>query len=100
MNKEAWLRHVAQIEVLIESEGMYNTLGAVLEALQTLKKNAQMIAAKSSRIARMQFRACQEIVSCAMTACDLDITYGYTKARKVAMERFKIETETDFCRRY
>ena len=38
MNKEAWLRHVAQIEVLIESEGMYNTLGAVLEALQNIEK--------------------------------------------------------------
>lgn len=91
MTREAWLRHVAQSEVLIESEGMYNTLGAILEALQNIEKERANDSGeefyKSQECKNMKH--CQEVVSCAMTACDLDITYGYAEARKVAMERFE-----------
>ena len=94
---ELWRKDVARIEVLIEREGMYNALGAILEALQNIEKERANDGGEEFHESQecKNLEHCQEVVSCAMTACDLDITYGHAEARKVAMERFKIETDAD-----
>ena len=91
MSREEWLKHVARIEVLIESDGMYNALGAFLEALQNIEKDRGEEYGEefyeSQEYKNLQH--CQKVIDCVMTACDLDIEYGYGESRKVAMERFK-----------
>jgi hypothetical protein len=91
INRELWLRYVAQIEVLIEQDGMYNAFGAFLEALQNIEK--ERIDDQGDEFYESQeyrnLQHCQQIVDHVMTACDLDVEFGYGEARKVAMERFK-----------
>lgn len=91
MSREEWLKHVARIEVLIESDGMYNALGAFLEALQNIEKDRgeeygeEFYGSQECK----NLDHCKKVIEHVMAACDLDITYGYGEARKVAMERFE-----------
>lgn len=90
-NRDLWLRDVARIEILMEREGICNTFGALLEALQNIENDyAELYGEEfyeSQEYKNLQH--CQQVIDCVMTACDLDIEYGYGEARKVAMELFK-----------
>lgn len=91
MTREEWLKHVARIEVLIEFDGMYNALGAFLEALQNIEKERGEDYGKEFYESQeyMNLQHCQQVIEHVMTACDLDIEFGYGEARKVSMDRFK-----------
>lgn len=97
-NRDLWLRDVARIEILMEREGICNTFGALLEALQNIENDYAELDGEeffeSPEYKNLQH--CQQVVEYVMTACDLDMTYGYGEARKVAMERLKNDMhETD-----
>ena len=89
MNKDTWLRHVAKIEVLIEEDGMYNTFGAVLEALNNIEHEESCCIDNFEETSHYKnIQHCKEIIEYVMSACDLDFVYGSAEARRVAAERF------------
>jgi len=91
INREEWLKHVARIEVLIESDGMYNALGAFLEALQNIEKDRGEEYGEefyeSQEYKNLQH--CQQVIDCVMTACDLDIECSQSETRNAAMDQLK-----------
>lgn len=89
-----WLRHVAQIEVMIETHRLCNFMGAVLTALENIE---------ISHISECQeFEESQhhkniehqkKVIELAMGAVDLNSMYGNAEARRIALERFKHNIE-------
>ena len=92
MDQHNYNRIVAQLENLIEQNGVTRSLEAVLKAIQNieaerLEENENEEFFESQEYKNLQH--CKTVIEHVMSACDLDITYGYAEARKVAMERFE-----------
>ena len=91
MSREEWLKHVARIEVLIEFDGMYNALGAFLEALQNIEKErfdeygGEFYESQEYK----NLQHCQQVIDCVMEACDLNLELNTGAVRNILMERFK-----------
>ncbi len=90
-NRDLWLRDVARIEILMEREGICNTFGALLEALQNIENDyAELYGEEfyeSPEYKNLQH--CQQVVEYVMDACDLHLELSSRDARNILMERFK-----------
>lgn len=86
-----WRSDAKIMKEIILREGVTNTLGAFVEALNYIEADRGNEDGEefyeSQEYKNLQH--CQKVIDCVMTACDLDIEYGYGESRKVAMERFK-----------
>lgn len=91
-----WLRHVAQIEVMIEANKLCNFLGAVLDALENIElelmeQSPEFEGSQHHKNIEHQ----KKIIEFAMGAVDLNSMYGNAEARKIALERFKHSIEEE-----
>lgn len=89
-----WLRHVAQIEVMIEANKLCNFLGAVLDALENIElelmeQSPEFEGSQHHKNIEHQ----KKVTEFAMGAVDLDSKYGNAEARRIALERFKDNVE-------
>lgn len=81
---------VAHLECLIEQDGVSAAVGAVLQAVQNINADREEEFGEEYFESReyKNYEHCEKVLDHVMTACDLDMTYGYGEARKVAKERF------------
>lgn len=86
-----WRNDAKIIKEMILREGVTNTLGAFVEALNFIEADRGNEDGEEFYESQecKNLDHCKKVIGYVMTACDLDITYGYGEARKVAMERFK-----------
>ena len=86
-----WRNDAKIIKEMILREGVTNTLGAFVDALNFIEADRGHEDGEefyeSQEYKNLQH--CQQVIDIVMTACDLDITYGYGEARKVSLERFE-----------
>jgi hypothetical protein len=83
---------VANIENAIETKSVSYVFEAALQAVQNIE-NERLDETENEEFYESQeyknLQHCKTIIEHVMSACDLDITYGYAEARKIAMERFE-----------
>ena len=86
-----WRNDAKIIKEMILREGVTNTLGAFVEALNFIEADRGNEDGEEFYESQecKNLDHCKKVIEHVMAACDLDITYGYGEARKVAMERFK-----------
>ena len=86
-----WRNDAKIIKEIILREGVTNTLGAFAEALNFIESDRGNEDGEEFYESQecKNLDHCKKVIDLVMTACDLDVTYGYGEARKVAMERFK-----------
>lgn len=93
-----WRNDAKIIKEMILREGVTNTLGAFVEALNFIEADRGHEDGEEFYESQecKNLDHCKQVIEHVMTACDLDVTYGYGEARKVAMERLKNDMrETD-----
>ena len=86
-----WRNDAKIIKEMILREGVTNTLGAFVEALNFIEADRGHEDGEEFYESQecKNIDHCKKVIEHVMTACDLDATYGYGEARKVAMERFE-----------
>lgn len=82
---------VSNLELLIEQRGVTSAIEAVLEAVINIRADNEEEFGEEYFESQeyKNYEHCEKVLDHVMTACDLNIIYGYGEARKVAMERFK-----------
>lgn len=86
-----WRNDAKIIKEMILREGVTNTLGAFVEALKFIEADRGNDDGEEFYESQecKNLDHCKQVIEHVMAACDLDVTYGYGEARKVAMERFE-----------
>jgi GTPase SAR1 family protein len=83
---------VANIENAIETKSVSYVFEAALQAVQNIE-NERLDETENEEFFESQeyknLQHCKTVIEYVMSACNLDITYGYAEARKIAMERFE-----------
>ncbi len=86
-----WRNDSKLIIEILGRQGIVDTLGALKEALLLIESERGNEDGENFYESQecKNLNHCILVIDHCMTACDLDMAYGYGKAREVAMERFK-----------
>lgn len=89
MTRDEWNRHVALIGVMIEADGVVNTLGAVLEALELIEKDSLLEYPEFYETEEgLSIQRYKDIIELAIQACDLHAGQDNKIARHSARVSF------------
>lgn len=89
MTRKEWNINVSRIEAMIETDGLVNVLGAVLEALEHIEEDIILEQEDFYETAEgRSFQHHKEIIELAIQACDLHVGRDSSEDRKAAREDF------------
>ena len=86
-----WRQDAKLIKEMILREGVTNTFGAFLEALQLIEKDRGNVGGEEFYESEeyLNLQHCQQAVSHVMAACDFDIEHSHSETRNAAMDQLK-----------